>query len=247
VDPEFPKAQALLGLVAVFRGKMQEAVHHLKRAVAVSPDEPHALTGLFGVAYIAVGRIDAAVPLYERYSQINPLDEATKLNKGSLPFYDGQYNRALQGFREFHELYPENPIGQFYYALGLAYENQMDEALVIIDKHMDRDPDNAFTKTGLMLKYALLGDREKAFEEMTPHFQNTCRRDCTLSHHLAGLFALVDAKNEALDWLENAVNRGFINYPLLSKRDPFLENIRDEERFKKLMERVKYEWEHFEV
>jgi len=29
--------------------------------------------------------------------------------------------------------------------------------------------------------------------------------------------------------------------------DLHLENIRSEERFKKLMERVKYEWEHFEV
>jgi hypothetical protein len=29
--------------------------------------------------------------------------------------------------------------------------------------------------------------------------------------------------------------------------DLWLANIRGEERFKKLMERVKYEWEHFEV
>jgi hypothetical protein len=28
---------------------------------------------------------------------------------------------------------------------------------------------------------------------------------------------------------------------------PFLANIRAEPRFQKLMERVKYEWEHFEV
>jgi len=28
---------------------------------------------------------------------------------------------------------------------------------------------------------------------------------------------------------------------------PFLVNIRGKERFKKLMERVKYEWEHFEA
>jgi len=61
----------------------------------------------------------------------------------------------------------------------------------------------------------------------------------------AGL-SLVGAKEEALDWLENAVNRGFINYPLF-QCDRFLDNIRGEERFKKLMERAKYEWEHFEV
>jgi hypothetical protein len=34
---------------------------------------------------------------------------------------------------------------------------------------------------------------------------------------------------------------------LLSEIDPWLANIQGEERLKKLMERVKYEWEHFEV
>ena len=54
-------------------------------------------------------------------------------------------------------------------------------------------------------------------------------------------------KNTALDSLEQAVNQGFINYPLMSEKDPILESIRGEERFIKLMKRVKYEWEHFEV
>jgi len=36
------------------------------------------------------------------------------------------------------------------------------------------------------------------------------------------------------------------NCPLMSGLDSFLANIRGEERFKKLMEQVKYEWEHFE-
>ena len=43
------------------------------------------------------------------------------------------------------------------------------------------------------------------------------------------------------------VRWGFINYPFLNEYDPFLENIRREERFKKLMKRVKHEWENFEV
>lgn len=65
------------------------------------------------------------------------------------------------------------------------------------------------------------------------------------SYWLAVMLSLLDAKKEALDWLENANHQGFINYPAL-EREPFLQNIRGEERFKKLMERVKYEWEHFE-
>jgi len=61
-------------------------------------------------------------------------------------------------------------------------------------------------------------------------------------------YALLDKKEEAIDWLEHAaLNRGFINYPLLAEKDPFLANIRSEPRFQKLMERVKKEWEEFEV
>jgi non-specific serine/threonine protein kinase len=81
---------------------------------------------------------------------------------------------------------------------------------------------------------------------MTPDFRKTCQRDGEWSYYVADAFALLDEKKEALDWLENAVNRGFINYPFINNYDFFLDNIRGEERFNKLMERVKYEWEHFE-
>jgi disulfide oxidoreductase YuzD len=81
---------------------------------------------------------------------------------------------------------------------------------------------------------------------MNPDFKRTCQRDCYWSYNVADAFALLNEKKEALDWLENAVNRGFINYPFINEYDSFLENIRGEERFKKLMERVKHEWEHFE-
>jgi len=54
-------------------------------------------------------------------------------------------------------------------------------------------------------------------------------------------FALLNENNNALDWLENAVRLGFINYPFLNQYDSFLENVRGEKRFKMLMERVKYD------
>jgi hypothetical protein len=57
---------------------------------------------------------------------------------------------------------------------------------------------------------------------------------------------MLDQKEQAFEWLENAVGQGFIHYPFMNKIDPFLENIRSESRFKKLMEHVKHEWENFE-
>jgi len=82
---------------------------------------------------------------------------------------------------------------------------------------------------------------------LTPEFVSTAERDLQASYNLATFYAKLGDNENALNWLINAVNRGFINYPMLIQRDPWLANIRGEPRFKKLMERVKYEWEHFEV
>ncbi len=40
-------------------------------------------------------------------------------------------------------------------------------------------------------------------------------------------------------------NLGFINYLFMSKHDPFLENLRGDERFETLMEKAKAAWEQF--
>jgi non-specific serine/threonine protein kinase len=102
------------------------------------------------------------------------------------------------------------------------------------------------TVFSLLLKHALLNDKEHTLQLVTNDFRKTCWRDYEWSYWVANRLSLAGAKEEALNWLENAVNRGFINYPFL-QCDPFLNNIRGEERFKKLMEHAKYEWEHFEV
>jgi len=57
--------------------------------------------------------------------------------------------------------------------------------------------------------------------------------------------SLTSRKTHRIGW-RIAINRGFYSYSLMEV-DSFLADIQGEERIKKLMERVKYEWEHFEV
>jgi hypothetical protein len=60
-------------------------------------------------------------------------------------------------------------------------------------------------------------------------------------------FALIGEPAESLRWLERAVEKGWINYPFLSRIDPWLEAVRGDPRFERLMARVRREWEAFEV
>ncbi|MCX6234955.1 MAG: hypothetical protein NT175_09585 [Bacteroidetes bacterium] len=247
LDPESPQAHFIIGMINGWvYGNVRAHIRQLKMALAVNPNYVDALILLAGLSTMSVGKLAAAIPFVQRVRQIDPLDPWNYWLQGRLFFFDGQYKLAVEQFRQHYQFDPENLVVRFFYAWTLAYAGQIDEAFSIIDHSAQAAPNSVFTKFGLLLKYGLLKNREEAFGEMTPDFERTCRRDHQWSYIVATLLALIDARRESLDWLENAVERGFINYPEL-ERNPYLDNIREEERFKKLIERVKYEWEHFEV
>ena len=104
-----------------------------------------------------------------------------------------------------------------------------------------------FTELMLFIKYALMGRVTQALKTMSDETIKYTWNDPLLSALMPGYFSLIDEKDKALDYLDHAINMSVFNYPFFSKIDPYLDNIRGEERFKKLMERAKYEWENFEV
>jgi len=245
LDPNFPQANYVMGHLSMWSGGLLTGIRYFKKALTEDPNEPRALRGL-AMLYLDVGKDSSALPLIERLKKSNPLDPDIDNVQATSYINQGQFSLALDPLRKWYQSDPENPAKGLIYALMLAYNRKFDEALSIIDRSTNATPNNALSKIGLLFKYGLLKDKEKAFQIMDPDFKKTCQRDLDWSYYVAVAFALLNEKKEALDWLENAVRLGFINYPFLNQHDSFLENVRGEERFKMLMERVKYEWEHFE-
>jgi eukaryotic-like serine/threonine-protein kinase len=244
LDPDFPKANIALGYIYEYRSQ-REGIRYFKKALAVNPNEPYALRRL-ALIYLGIGKPSAALPFIERFKETDPLNPDNYLIQGTSYYFDGRFGLALDEYRKSYQSDIESPSRQYLYARTLACNKAFDEAFSIIDLSAKATPTNAVTRAGILLKYGILKDREKVYREMPPDFRKICQRDTELSYAASQAFALINEKKESLDWLENAVDRGFINYPFLSKHAPFLDNIRGEERFKKLLERVKYEWEHFE-
>jgi len=246
LDPNSPQAHYIIGMIkGAFHGNVRDALHELKTALALDPNYADPMISLVCFYTLSLGKLDAAASLAERFRQIDPLNLWNHVHEGMLYFYGGRYEDALEPLRRSYESDPENPMAQFYYAWTLTYAKDLDRAFAIIDQSSKATPNNACTKFGLLLKYGLLKDRNRALKELTPDFQKTCRRDHQWSYFVAVTLATGGTRNESLDWLENAVNLGFCNYPEL-ERNPCFDNLRGEERFKKLMERVKYDWERFE-
>jgi len=246
LDPDSSLAHVILAYVDWLCGKFLESPPRFKKALEINPNEIFALVGIVSV-YQAAGKIAEADPYQERLMQIDPLSFPANWSNGAQYYFDGNFHLGLQAWQKLYELHPENPFSQFIYVLGLAYNNQIEQAIPIIDQIAIVNADTLFSKLGLILKYAMHGEKEKLFQKITPDFQKTVRRDYAFSYHLSSFLSLINQKKEALDWLEIAIENGLINFPFLSEYDPFLKNIREEERFKKLIKRVKKEWENFEV
>jgi non-specific serine/threonine protein kinase len=246
LDPESSQGHLILALInQAFRGNQQQAVRHFKRALATNPNDLDALIWL-SLGYGIVGKPFAAIPLAKKALEIDPLNSVSHRLPGVLHFYEGRFDLAVESFSKAYQMDPENPA-HFWYALVLAYNKRFEEAYSVIDHGAEVAPQHFYTQLGILLERALKGEKKDISQLLTPELKNTAERDVQYSSFVATIYAILDDKKNTLDWLENAVNRGFVNYPLLSQHDPFLENIRKDKRFKQLMERVKYEWENFEV
>jgi len=246
LDPDCAPAYLVLGnIISAFQGNQQEAVRQYKRALSINPNDPILLRKL-AVQYLFAGKRSLVSPLVERARQIDPLTAARASIQFDIYMSEGKYDLLLEFGKRWYESDPGSPMSQAAYALALTYNHRFKESLAIMDRLEATSPDNVVTKFALLTKYGMLKDSEKAFRILTPDFQKTCRRDYQWSYSVAEGLSALGAKKEALDWLENAISRGFLDYQSM-ERDFLLDNIRSDERFKKLMERAKHESDRFEV
>jgi len=194
-----------------------------------------------------LGRTREVLPLEERAIKIGPLNPMPYIHSGFNRLWEGRYELALERMEKFHQMFPEDVMTKWICGLSLAYLNRQEEAGQIFEEVAREQPGTVFACLGLAFKFAFEGKRSEALAALDSNPGLRQSWDFQSCYWKAECLALMGEKEMALDCLERDVDLGMSNYPLMNELDPFLANIRGEERFKKLMERIKYEWEHLEV
>jgi TolB-like protein len=248
LDPELAEAHLVYAnLLSFFHGNACEAVRHYQKANLNKPDNPEIMVWLIWSYYI-VGKNNLALLLSERLRIIDPLNTLNdQIYIGINYFMQGRFDLSIDPFLHIYKLFPEAGMWKLWKSLALMYNDLTTETYDFLCETVKEPGQESIDSLLIFLKYGLKGDKEKVSSLLTPDFIKAMQIDCQYSWHLAAFYSHFGEKEKSLEWLENAVSRGFINYPMLNDYDRLLINIRDEERFKKLMERVKYEWENFEV
>jgi serine/threonine protein kinase len=245
-NPGSSPGHYLKGFTQWWRGKPKEAVRELRKALAIDPSDSDTMTWLAWI-YAISGKGFAARPLFRKAIQVDPLNFSVYGHLSGCELLEGRLDRALDACETAYQMDRTNPWARCWYAFLHAHNHRFDDAEKYIDLLTGDSPQNIWAQLGSFLKHASRGDKTNALASVTEELRTATRWNEFYPLLMADCYAMIEEKEEAINWLEEASKWGCINYPFLNEHDPFLENIRGEERFAKLLARVKREWETFEV
>jgi TolB-like protein/tetratricopeptide (TPR) repeat protein len=247
IEPDIAQGYKLYGLLEMGSGSLVEGYKYMKKAYDADPNDPSIIMHTAGFS-MYLGKPSLSAPLYKKLIDIDPLSAMSYLFEGLSQYFQGNFEKAIEQTQKSLKIDPEFVYSIFWHPVFLAANNQKNKALELMDQIIKEGRlSEVFKELMLFIKYTLMGLKTQALNSLSNETKKYTWNDPLFSGLMPGYFSLINEKEKALDYLNHAIDRSFINYPFFSQIDPFLKNIRSEKRFKKLMERVKYEWENFEV
>ena len=241
LDKESSDGQFVSGLLEITGGDARKGISHFKKVLQKSPNHANALQWIT-LVYSLLGISDEAYSYLNRLSQVDPFTP-----KNMVPTFINIWTGEFELAEKESGLLGSDDFSLLIKTWALMYNRKFEEALSVFNIVSEFSKNSYMSRATLMLINACLRKDAEVIRLIDNKYLLWAKKDFQYSLFAAETYSMLNYKSDALEWIENSINHGYINYPFLNNYDPLLENIRGEERFKKLMERVKYEWENFEA
>ena len=246
LDDHSASGWQLRGWIAYSRGNIQDAVRDLKIVLDLDPNNSDTLLLLCNCYFIS-GRVAAARPLLARLLAVDPLTPITRCMPGFAEIMEGNLEAAIAPYRQMFEMDQSNPMARLFFTWVLILNRRYDEVHTLLKSCPPDQRETLPARLSYFLANAAMGHSHEAAAELTPQIEAIARATDVFPRFLAEGFAFAGARQSAIHWLQVAIDRGFVNYPFLSRHDPAFEALRGDSAFKALLETAKHRWERFEV
>lgn len=233
-----PPSDSIWGLLALgnayyYAEQYKDAGETYDRILRLNPSDPSILHSR-GVTYGRLGRYDEALADFNRSLEIKPDDPVTLINRGNTYTELARYDEALADLNRSLEIKPDDPAtfnnrGNTYFRL-----ERYDEALADFNRSLELRRDDPDTTHNRGTVYIKLGKYNEAFADLN-HALELKPDDASTFYNLACLLSLWGKTDEALTYLKKAINKDK-KYREDAKTDKDFATIRDDPRFKKLIE-----------
>ena len=158
----------------------------------------------------------------------NPLSATHRIGLGFIHFFSREYDVAINTFTEVISERPDLRVASLLLGEAYLYKGQHEEALQAWTVYTKDEPGPA---QWVGIVYAAMGRRKEALQEAEGLIEQWKRGERWPSYTLALLYAHLNEKDQALDWLERS---DMFNL----KVEPGLDPLRSEPRFRALLKKV---------
>lgn len=245
VSPESANSHYLKGRLERFIGNAANAAHDFERALSIDSAHTDAMVFLVAACSLHAGRPHAADQPAATLAHVDPLTPLTQVVLGWHHWLSGRYEAALHSFERTIRLEPDFVWASIFKAYVFLWQGKEADALAQLAEIERRGTGDSFGEWAMLLKRGV--QRNLDGFTVSESVQNYWWRDPELPWFIAGAYARGGNHSEAFTWLERAVDRGWINYPLFAHQDPLLSELRSTPRFDTIMENVKVRFDAFDL
>jgi serine/threonine protein kinase/Tfp pilus assembly protein PilF len=233
IDNSLAAAHASLGIVRWrYDWDWEGAEKEFKQALELNPSDATA-HHWYGLFLTTMGRHQEAVPHFKQAMALDPLSLLISVNAGWAAYFARDYQRTIEQERATLEFWPD--FGPAHYSLGLAYEQvgTFDQAIAEFEKTVALSGRAPYLLAALGHAFARSGKTGQAMRML-----NELNQRKNFPPSLAAIiWAGLDKKSQALDWLEKA-HADRDPYLVFLKVNPIWDPLRAEPRFVQLLDEV---------
>ena len=163
-----------------------------------------------GVTLLRQGKVDEAIPHFQKALQINPDDTEAHNGLGSALFQKGKVDEAIPHFQKALQIKPDNAEACYNLGSALLQKGSVDEAIVQYQKALDIKPDYLEAQNNLAWVLAIAPQASqrngnKAVELARQANQLTGGENPIILHTLAAAYAEAGRFPEAVETAQHAL------------------------------------------
>ena len=232
INEELLSALGHLAKIYTETARTEKAVELTKQMLEINPNNADAHFAL-GYIYRYAGMNTYAIQEMEKAIAIDPMNPGFQ-SIGITYMWAGEYEKAFEVLKNYA------PSARTYFGIqGLALfrQGKKEQAIKYFDRVIELEPEGL---SALMVAAtrAYIEDEIEEGIAIASKFEQYDVEDAEAWYLNAGNYGLLGDRDGCIRCLQRAVDGGFFNYPLI-QTDFFLDSVRDEPEFHKILESAK--------
>ena len=235
IDETLGEAHALHSILIDAEWDWNEALKEGQLAISISPGSAIA-HHVFAYVLVKQGRFGEALAEIRKARDLDPLNLVINADIAEILCFAGRYDEAIEQSHRTLEMDPN--FSMAHYCLGAAFwgKGMYQEALGPLQRAVEIEGEGSVRMIQLAIGYGFAGQKEKA-QQFLRKLKKRAKTEYVDPLWIAGLYAAIGARDEALDWIERAYNERSPTAPALLV-DPKFNTLRSDPRYQAVLSRM---------